>query len=554
MRASSRALTDVFRNPSLRRLELAFGGSVVGDWAYAVAVAVYAFDQGGPTAVGVLAVVRYLLMAFVTPFTATLADRLPRKMVMISADLVRAVLVVIAAGVIFSDGPALLVYGLAVITSLAGTPFRPAQAALLPKLARDSGELTAANVASSTIESVGFFAGPALGGLLLAVADIPVVYLFNAATFVWSAALVFRIRPIAEPASGGEEVEPVEPVEPADEEPSVGFVREAAAGFATILRSPDLRALVGLYSAQCVVAGASAVFIVAVALDMLDLGQAGVGYLEAAVGVGGLAGGFVALLLAQRGRLAFDFALGVFLWAGPLLLIAAWPTLPSAVIALLLIGIANSLVDINVYTILQRVVPDDVMGRVFGALESSLIGAMALGALLMPILISTAGLRVGLLVIGGAVSAIALLALPRLLSIDRTTLAPAGIDLLRGIPMLAPLPERIIERLARSLVTVELKAGEIAVREGDEGDRFYIVESGTLAVSRDGAHVAEIGSGNSFGEIALLRDVPRTATVTASSAVVLLALDRRHFIPAVTGHGDAHDAAELVISSRMGMR
>ena len=223
-------------------------------------------------------------------------------------------------------------------------------------------------------------------------------------------------------------------------------------------------------------------------------------------------------------------------------------------IALLLIGIANSLVDINVYTILQRVVPDDVMGRVFGALESSLIGAMALGALLMPILISTAGLRVGLLVIGGAVSAIALLALPRLLSIDRTTLAPAGIDLLRGIPMLAPLPDRIIERLARSLVTVELKAGEIAVREGDEGDRFYIVESGTLAVSRDGAHVAEIGSGNSFGEIALLRDVPRTATVTASSAVVLLALDRRHFIPAVTGHGDAHEAAELVISSRMGMR
>jgi len=543
-----RALADVFRNPSLRRLELAFAGSVVGDWAYAVAVAVYAYSEGGPTAVGVLAVVRYLSMALVTPFTATLADRLPRKIVMISADLTRATLVVVAAGVIFSDGPALLVYGLAIITSLAGTPFRPAQAALLPKLARDSGELTAANVASSTIESVGFFAGPALGGLLLAVADIPVVYLFNAATFVWSAALVFRIRPVVEPAP--EEDVADEP----DDTPSVGFVREAAAGFATILRSPDLRALVGLYSAQCVVAGASAVFIVAVALDMLDLGKAGVGYLDATLGIGGLVGGFVALVLAQRGRLAFDFALGVFLWAVPLLLIAAWPTLPSAVIALLLIGLANSLVDINVYTILQRVVPDDVMGRVFGALESSLIGAMALGALLMPILISTAGLRVGLLVIGASVSAVALLALPRLLSIDRTTLAPAGIDLLLGIPMLAPLPERIIERLARSLVTVELKAGETAVREGDEGDRFYIVQSGTLAVSRGGEPVAELGEGGSFGEIALLRDVPRTATVTATTDAVILALDRRHFIPAVTGHGDAHEAAELVISSRMGMR
>ena len=548
MRASFRALSDVFRNPGLRRLELGFAGSVVGDWAYAVAVSVYAYGEGGPAAVGVLAVVRYLSMALVTPFTATLADRLPRRAVMISADLVRAVLVVIAAGVIFLDGPALVVYALAIVTALAGTPFRPAQAALLPGLARDSGELTAANVASSTIESIGFFAGPALGGLLLAVADIPVVYLFNAATFLWSAALVLRIHPIADDTAEDGDADEV------DEAPSVGFVREAGAGFTTILRSPDLRALVGLYAAQCVVAGASAVFVVAVALDLLDLGQAGVGYLDATMGIGGLVGGIVALVLAQRGRLAFDFALGVFLWAVPLLLIAAWPTLPSAVIALLLIGLANSLVDINVYTILQRVVPDEVMGRVFGALESSLIGAMALGALLMPILISTVGLRAGLLVIGASVSAVSLLALPRLLHIDRTTLAPVGIDLLLGIPMLAPLPERIIERLARSLVTVELKEGAAAVREGDEGDRFYVVESGTLEVSKNGERIAEIGPGDCFGEIALLRDVPRTATVTASSAVVLLALDRRHFIPAVTGHGDAHEAAELVISSRLGLR
>ena len=272
------------------------------------------------------------------------------------------------------------------------------------------------------------------------------------------------------------------------------------------------------------------------------------------MGIGGLVGGIVALVLAQRGRLAFDFALGVFLWAVPLVLIAIWPTLASAVIAFVLIGLANSLVDINVYTILQRVVADDVMGRVFGALESALIGAMALGALLMPILISTVGLRVGLLAIGASVSVLSLVALPRLLHVDRTTLAPVGIDLLRGVPMLAPLAEQIIERLARSLVRVELQAGAAAVREGDEGDRFYVVESGTLEVSKNGVAVGEIGPGGFFGEIALLRDVPRQATVTASSAVVLLALDRRHFIPAVTGHSDAHEAAELVIRHTLGLR
>ena len=176
VRQSGRALANVFRNPGLRRLELAFVGSIVGDWAYAVAVAVYAYDQGGPAAVGLLSVVRYLSMALVLPLASTLADRYPRRRVMLTSDLVRAGLVLVAAGVIATDGPALLVYGLAVVTALAGTPFRPAQAALLPGLARDPGELTAANVASSTIESVGFFAGPALGGLLLAVADIQTVY------------------------------------------------------------------------------------------------------------------------------------------------------------------------------------------------------------------------------------------------------------------------------------------------------------------------------------------------------------------------------------------
>src|SRR5262245_24051075 len=185
---SGRALARVFSNPGLRRLQLAFVGSIVGDWAYATAVAVYAFGQGGAAAVGLLGVVRYLSMAAVLPLASTLSDRFPRKRVMIASDLTRCLLVLGAAGVIASDGPALAVYALAIAAALAGTPFRSSQAALLPTLARDAGELTAANVASSTIESVGFFAGPALGGLLLAVANVQTVYVVNAVTFLWSAA------------------------------------------------------------------------------------------------------------------------------------------------------------------------------------------------------------------------------------------------------------------------------------------------------------------------------------------------------------------------------
>lgn len=540
------AIGRVFRNQGLRRLQLAFAGSVVGDWAYAVGVVVYAYDQGGPTTVGILGVVRYLSMALIGPFLATLGDRFPRKRVMIGSDLIRAGLVAAAAVVIAVDGPALGVYVLATVTSIAATPFRPSEAALLPTLARDPAELTAANVSSSTIESVGFFVGPALGGLLLAVADIPVVYAVNAATFVWSAVLILGVRSVAAP-----------PPEPGSEEgveaKQTSFVTETLAGFTTILRDRSLRLLVGLYCAQTVVAGASLVFTVAIALDMLDLGKPGVGLLDSVLGIGGIAGGMVALLLAQRGRLALDFGLGIILWSAPLLLIAVSPTLGAAIAAMILIGLANSIVDINAYTILQRVVPNEVMSRVFGSMESAIIGAMAVGALLMPLFIETIGLRAGLAVIGGGVSAAVVFGLRGLQRIDATVLAPPGLDLLRAVDMLASLPEQILERLARALIRVEAATDEVVIREGDRGDRVFVIESGTVEVTKAGRHVAHLGPGDVFGEIALLRAVPRTATVTATSDVVLQALERDVFLPAVTGHHDVHEVAETAITKRLAM-
>ena len=295
------------------------------------------------------------------------------------------------------------------------------------------------------------------------------------------------------------------------------------------------------------------VIVVALALDELHIGQSGVGYLDAVLGVGGLVGGFVALVLAQRGRLALDFGVGVVLWAAPLLAVAAWPTVGVAAAAMALIGLGNSLVDVNAYTILQRAVPDDVMGRVFGAMGSAIIGAMALGSLLMPILIKTIGLRPGLVALGGTVVAIVLLALAGLRRIDATVLAPAGLDLLRRVSILAPLPEPIIERLARALDLVEAGAGDIVIREGDEGDRFFIIEHGNVVISKNGRFVARLGPADYFGEIALLRDVPRTATVTAETDARLYTLDRAIFIPAVTGHHDVEELAETSMATRLAM-
>jgi MFS family permease len=532
---SGAAIGRVLRNRGLRRINLAFAGSIIGDWALAVAVSVYAYEQGGAAVLGAIAVIRYLTMAVLAPLMSMLADRFRRKRVMMTADAARAVLVTAAALVVAKDGPALAVYVLATATVVLGTAFRPAQAALLPSLATEPSELTAANVTASTIESVGFFAGPALAGFLLAVTSRAWVFAFDALTFVWSFVLL-----------AGLQVDDAPPVRSDDERE--GFVAETTAGFRVMLGDRDMRLLLMLLVGQTVVAGASAVFEVAVALRMLRLGQSGVGLLGAMTGIGGIIGGVVALALAVRKRLSFDFGVGVLLWATPLVLLAAWPSLVTAIAAMICIGVGNSLVDVNIFTILQRIAPEEVMGRVFGAVQSSAVAGMALGALAMPLLIATIGLRGGLAVIGVAITVLVATGVRGLNRIDTTTLAPAKLGLVAANEILGPLPENLQERLARALVEVRVPAGDVVCREGDAGDRYYIVEQGHGAVDSGGKSVNKLGPGDSFGEIALLRDVPRQATVRAIDDLVLQSLDREMFLNAVTRDGAANSRANNVIA------
>ena len=332
---------------------------------------------------------------------------------------------------------------------------------------------------------------------------------------------------------------------------SGGMFVGVSEGYRAILRNRNLRLIVVLYIAQTVVAGCSVVYEVTIALELLEMQDSGVGVLNAALGVGGLVGGVVALVLSQRGRLALDFGFGVALWAAPLLLVAISPTIPAALAAMALIGIGNSLVDVNAETIIQRLVPDEVLGRVFGALDSAAIAGMAIGAAMMPVLITTIGLRAGLVAIAVVVTALVLVALPGLDRVDKTALAPEALDLFRGVSMLAVLPEHVIERLARQSDVVSVPAGSAVFREGDVGDRFYIMESGEVEVSTAGRVLARRTVGDSFGEIALLRDVTRTATATALTDVVTRAIERRHFLSAVTGHAGASEQAELVVGRYM---
>ena len=530
------AFGDVFRTPALRRIQLAWAGSVLGNWSYVIALGVYAYDQGGAAAVGLIGVLRLIPAALTAPFLATLADRMRRERVMIGSDALRAVLMVAAGLVIAVDGPAVAVYALVVVATIAGTVFRPAQAALLPSLVRNPRELSAANVVASTVESVGSFAGPALGGLLLAFTNIQTVFFANAASFVWSALLVLGVhstRPERE--------------EPEEEVARESFLREASAGMKAIVGESRLRLLSGLYTAQTLVAGAGSVFLVAIALDLLDLGNSGVGWLSAASGLGGFVGGFVALGLAMRGRLAADFALGLVLNGLPFAVVAAFPSTPVAFAALLVVGIGNSVVDVSAITLLQRAVPDAVLGRVLGALESLLLGGLGIGALLAPLLIAVGSLRIALLVTGALLPVLVALSWLALGRIDADARAPEATGMLAALPIFAPLPLQTVERLASQLVETRLPAGTLVLRKGDPGDRFYVIADGEVEIEG-----TRHGPGEFFGEIALLRDVPRTASVTAVTDVRLLTLEREEFIAAVTGHEPSAAAAEAIVSARLG--
>jgi MFS family permease len=536
---SAIAFKAVFRNRNLRRLELAWASSVIGHWAYVIAVSVYAYNKDGTTGVGLIWLIRMLPAAFASPFTSMLADRFRRERVMMTSDLTRVTLIAVGAAVVFANGPKELIYAMAAVVGVAATPFRPAQAALVPSLAATPNELTAANVVASTIESVGFFLGPAIAGVLLGVFSTGVVFTMTAALVLWSAFFVFLIQsPRAEPTEA-----------PA----RASILGEALAGFRAIGGDSRLRILVGLITCATLSIGAIEVLLVPLSIVKLGIGRGGVGYLHTAFGIGALIGAMGGLALVGVRRLSVPFIFGVLLFGLPIVLIGAWPVVAVAVIAFGLVGLGNTLVDVAGFTLVQRAVPDEVLARVFGVIQFLWFGTTGLGAVVTPALLHWVGLRWSLVVVGLFCPAMVSLVGLTLVRIDAAATAPeeSELRLLRTVPIFAPLPGTMIEHLVGRLAPLRFDTGTEIIRQGDPGDRFYLVAEGEVEVSADGQTVTQLGPGEYFGEIALLRDVPRTATVTAKTPVVLYALEREDFLAAVTGHSSTAKAAEAIVGARL---
>ena len=539
MREAVEAFASNAKNPNLRRAQLSFLGAWTAEWAFTVALGIVAYRDGGATAVGLVGLLRMAPSAVIAPLVAPLADRGRRERALVVVSTVRGVATGAAGLVVAVDGPIAIVYALAALSTIAATLYRPAHSALLPSLCRDGHELASANVVRGLLDSVATLVGPLLAAVLLEFTDVTVVFAVAAAASFAAAALLVRLRYDAPPR----------PAAPR----RVHLIAEAAEGVRTIVRNRDLALFAGLGAAQTFTRGALTVFTVVVALDLLGTGEPGVGTLTAAVGAGAVIGSLVASLLVGSRRLGEWFGIGVAMWGLPIALIGLFPGQAAALALLACVGIGNALVDIGLFTLMARLAGDAVLARVFGLLESLIALAVGLGALIASLLIDLTSVRTALIVIGSLCPILVATAWRRLRQLDRyITVLDKEIGLLHAVSMLRPLPLPAIEQLARGLEPVGVPAGSIVFSQGDEADRFYVIEEGAADVVGDGRLIATLGPGDGFGEIALLRRVPRTATVKAATDLQLHSLTCERFLPVVTGFPPSARQAGAAVDTMLG--
>ena len=534
---SMSALRDVLVQPQLRRAEFAYSLAVTGDWAFTVGLGVVAYRSGGPGAVGVVALIRMLPSALLSPFATAVADRMRRERVLVIVSAFRFV-VIGAAGIFAAVAATLGVYLLAVAATIAFTVFRPAHSALLPSLCTTTHELTSANVVRGIMEASGTLLGPALAGVLLAVGDPAAVFAAVAVLSLAAAVVLVRIR--------YETPMQTMPLHPA------ALGRETLDGLRTVAKHPDLVLVFGLGFAQTVVRGALNVFIVVVALELLGTGDAGVATLSAAVGVGGVVGALGVSLLVGSRHLGAWLAIALVLWGAPIAFIGVTPRTVTAFVLLAVVGLGNAIIDVPFFTLPVRLADDTVLARVFGVFESLVALGVGLGSVLTPLLISFLGLRVALAAIGLLLPLLAVLFWPRLTALDRRLVVRDDeIAVLRGAPMLRCLPVPSIEHLATQLRRRNVPAGTVLFEQGDPGQGFYIIADGTADIIGDGTVIRTVGPGESFGEVALVRDVARTATVRAHSQLDVFELDRQAFLDAIGGYSPSSDIAHAVVARHL---
>jgi MFS family permease len=539
LRTGVGALVIDFANRDLGLLGLATVAIFFATWCFTIALGVYGFEAHGAIGVGIVALVRFLPGAIAAPFVGLLIDRLPRRSVLLGSSIASTAVLAGATVAAALDAPTAVVFVFPALFAIASCGFGPAHAALTPTLAQTPQQLSASNVTHSAMENTGTLLAALVAGVLLGPTSPGYVFGVAAAAAAMVVILVSGVKRDSRPAyvTGGDEL--------------AGALREVTLGLRTLVEHPALRLASATMALLFLFEGFADVLVVVMALQLLHLGQGSVGFLNATWGIGAVIGAVALALLLDRGKLVIAIAAGSLLLGAATMLPGVSPEAPFAYLGWLGIGIGFVFVEVAAKTLMQRLGSDETLGRVIGSLESARQAAMALGSIGAIVLVGLLDVRGALIALGALMPAFVAFCWTRLRAHEiGAPVAEGPYRLLRENSIFAPLPVATLERLSHDLVAVGAQVGEEVITQGDRGDRFFVIEEGEVEVFESGVFRRTEGPGESFGEIALLHDVPRTATVRATAPCRLLALERDQFITAVTGHQRSRQVAHTVVDAR----
>jgi MFS family permease len=529
-----RAFGSLAGNRALLRVLAAYLLFILTEYAVWIAMLVFAYKRGGTGTAGLVAVAQLAPAALVAPVAASLADR--RSPVLLAGGYLIQAAAMAGTAAAIGVGSPLAAYAAAVIASTAVTTTRPAQSALIPSLAATPDQLTAANVVAGWLEAAGAAAAGLLVGVLISLAGVGSVFAVCAALGLLAALLVARLRTAG-----------LTPAEQGADANTAGV----AESLRLAVRQPRLRLMLALLTADAVVVGALDLLVVILALTVLGRPPGWAGYLEFAFGVGAVLAATVSALLVGR-RLGGPILAAALVFSGALAAVAFGPGLAGTVILLAVAGAGHLLLEVATRTLLQRSIPTRLIGRIFGVLEGFTMAGLAVGALLVPGLEHLGGSLLAILGVAAVLPLAAVVGGRAVFRLDAGTAVPVvEIALLRSLPLFAELPAPAIEGLAAALRPVRLEAGAVLIRQGDPGEAYFAIAAGELDAEQDGRFLGRYGRGDGVGEIALLRAVPRTATVTAHTAATVYQLDRDLFLTAVTGHAPTRRQAEGIAAARL---
>jgi MFS family permease len=535
---SIRALMLDFGNRDLGLLGLARVGTAFAGWCFAIALGVYGFEAHGATGVALVALIRFAPGAVASPFAGLLIDRYPRRTVLLLSSLAMGAVLAGAAIAATLDAPTGVVFAFPALFAIAACAYGPAESALLPSLAQTPQELSASNVTHSAMENSGFILAAIATGLMLEATSPGFVFAVATAVTAVTIGVLAAVRSDHRPQYE-------------DEDDVSGVLRETALGLRALIWHPVLRLSSLTLVALLLFEGFADVLVIVMALELLHLGEGSVGFLNASWGFGALVGGAFLALLLDRGRLVVAIAGGSLVLGAATTLPGLWPERPAAYLGWFGIGIGFTFVEVAAKTLMQRLGSDETLGRIIGSLESARLAAMALGSIGAILLIELVGVRGALIVLGALMPVFVVVCWTRLRAFELgAPVAEGRYRLLRQSSIFAPLPVATVERLSHDLAPAEVAAGKDVIVQGEQGDRFFLIEQGEVEVFENGEFRRNEGPGESFGEIALLHDVPRTATVRTTAPTRLWMLEREQFLLAVTGHRRSRQIARTVADDR----